>query len=74
MSQSEIPIEQLKVILKSANEETLAQFMHRYALCVGADFFISIMIAPGQRAEFLAAIAKSYPDDWKKTLELLKAG
>jgi len=30
------------------------------------------MIEPNQRAEFLFVIAKTYPDDWNKTVEALK--
>lgn len=66
-----IPVEQLKEILKSSNNDSLERFMHGYALGLGADLFIGVMLEPGQRADFLVAIAKTYPDDWKKALELL---
>ena len=75
MSQSEpitsLPVLQLKEILKSSNDESLVRFMHSYSLGFAADHFINEMVEPNQRVDFLVAIARTYPDDWKKAVEQL---
>jgi len=67
-----IPVTQLKQVLKSSSEDALTRFMHGYAIGVGADVFISLMNEPNQRFEFLVAIAKTYQADWQKAVEYLK--
>jgi hypothetical protein len=69
-----LPVAQLKVILQSSNDDALTQFMHGYSIGFAADQFIGIMAAPNQRVEFFIAIAKTYPDDWKKAVDLLQGG
>ena len=66
-----IAVEQLKVILQTSDNESLIKYMNGYALGIGADLFITVMSEPGQRADFLVAIAKTYPEDWKKAVEEL---
>jgi hypothetical protein len=61
-------IAQLRATLQSANENTLAAFLQVYALGFAADQFISAMNQPGQRVEFLVAIAQTYPNDWKEAV------
>lgn len=61
----------LRAALNASNDESLAKFLYGYSIGFAADQFIGIMTEPSQRAEFLAAIAKTYPDDWKKALEIL---
>jgi len=68
---SNLSMVQLKVLLQSSNDEALEGFMHGYSIGFAAHQFINIMIAPNQRVEFLIAIAKTYPDDWKRTIEIL---
>jgi len=62
----------LREALKASNNEELAKFLYGYSIGFAADQFIGIMTEPNQRAKFLVIIAKTYPDDWKKALELLK--
>ena len=66
-----VPTEELRKVLVSADDETLAKFMHGYSLGVGSDLFISVMVEPNQRVEFFVAMAAAYPDDWKAAVELL---
>jgi len=61
----------LKEVVQAGDDAALTRFMHGYALGFAADQFIGAMGQPGQRVEFLVAIAKSYPEDWKKTVETL---
>ena len=67
-----VPVTQLKQVLKSSSEDALMRFMHGYAIGVGADVFISLMSEPNQRFELFVAIAKTYPADWQKAAEYLK--
>ena len=62
---------QLRAALNASNDESLAKFLYGYSIGFAADQFIGIMTEPSQRAEFLVAIAKTYPDDWKKAVEAL---
>ena len=62
----------LRAALNASNDESLAKFLYGYSIGFAADQFIGIMTEPNQRAKFLVIIAKTYPDDWKKALELLK--
>lgn len=66
-----LPAAQLKVILQSASDESLVKFMHGYSVGFAAHQFIEIMAEPNQRVEFFIAIAKTYPDDWKRAVEIL---
>ena len=67
-----IPVTQLKQVLKSSSEDALMRFMNSYAIGVGADVFISLMNEPNQRFNFFVAIAKTYSADWQKAAEYLK--
>lgn len=68
-------VHQLKILLENINtDEELNNFLNGYAIGFAADQFISIMNFPGQRAQFLAAIAKTYPEDWKLAVEQLSKG
>ena len=69
-----LPVASLKAILQSADDTALSGFLHGYVLGSAADMFISTMTEPHQRAEFLVAIAKTYPDDWKEAVDLLQNG
>jgi len=62
---------QLKVLLRSSNNEALEGFLHGYSVGFAAHQFINIMVGPNQRIEFLIAIAKTYPEDWKQAVEIL---
>jgi len=62
----------LRAALNASNDESLAKFLYGYSIGFAADQFIGIMTEPGQRSEFLIAIAKTYPDDWKQAIEALK--
>jgi hypothetical protein len=62
----------LRAALNASNDEGLAKFLYGYSIGFAAGQFIEIMIEPNQRAEFLFVIAKTYPDDWNKTVEALK--
>jgi hypothetical protein len=63
---------QLRTALQTSSDEALGMFMHGYALGLVSDVLMSMMTAPNQRSEFLTAIAKVYPDDWKRAIEGLK--
>ena len=65
------PAVEFRKVLNSSNDENLAKFLYGYSISFATEQFIGIMTEPSQRAEFLAAIAKTYPDDWKKALEIL---
>jgi hypothetical protein len=67
-----LPAAELRKVLLSADDDALVRFMHGYSLGVGSDLFISVMTEPNQRVEFFMAIAKTYPDDWKKAVESLR--
>jgi len=67
-----IPV--FKSVLKSSDDNALLMFLHGYALGFAADHFIGGMSEPNQRIEFLIAIAKTYPDDWKQVVTLLEKG
>ena len=62
----------LRAALNASDDESLAKFLYGYSIGFAADQFIGIMTEPSQRAEFLVAIAKTYPDDWKQAIEALK--
>ena len=64
-------IAQLRTILQTLDDNTLEAFLHGYTLGVGAEMFVSVMILPNQRVEFLTAIAKAYPKDWQEAVEKL---
>lgn len=66
-----LPAAQLKAILQSASDESIVKYMHGYSVGFAAHQFIEIMVEPNQRVEFLIAIAKTYPDDWKRAVEIL---
>lgn len=66
-----LPIAQLKAILQSGNDEVLEAFMHNYSIGFTTHLFINVMTAPNQRVEFLVAIAKTYPNDWKQAVATL---
>lgn len=66
-----LPVSFLKEVLKTADDEQLARFLHGYAIGSAAEQFIAIMIESGQRTEFFVALAKSYPEDWKTAVEYL---
>jgi hypothetical protein len=63
---------EFRKVLNSSNDENLAKFLYGYSISFATEQFIGIMTEPSQRAEFLAAIAKTYPDDWKQAIEILK--
>jgi hypothetical protein len=67
-----LPVAQLKALLQSASNEDIAKFMHGYSVGFAAHQFIEIMNIPDQRIGFFVAIAKTYPDDWEKAIEVLK--
>ena len=67
-------VEQLKAVLRTNSDDALAAFLRGYVLGSAADEFISLMIGPGQRVQFLTAIAQAYPDDWKQAVERLATG
>ena len=62
----------LALTIQKGDDAGLLAFLRGYALGVSADEFIGAMNTPGQRVEFLAAIAKTYPEDWKATVERLE--
>jgi len=64
-------MEQLKGIVKLDNEVALTQYLHSFSVGFAAHQFIEAMKMPNQRVEFLVAIAKTYPDDWKQAVEML---
>jgi hypothetical protein len=66
------PAVEFRKVLNSSNDENLAKFLYGYSISFATEQFIGIMTEPSQRAEFLAAIAKTYPDDWKQAIEILK--
>jgi hypothetical protein len=68
---SSLPATELRKVLIASDDDALVRFMHAYSLGVGSDLFISVMVEPNQRVEFFVAIAKTYPDDWAKAVELL---
>jgi hypothetical protein len=63
----------LREMLNKSDDNTLALFLKSYALGFSADQFIAGMDLPGERAMFLTALAKRYPDDWQKALTTLAA-
>jgi len=65
-------VAQLKLALQSTDDESLRAFLRGYSIGLAANYFISIMITPNQRAEFLIAVAKTYPDEWKQAIEMLQ--
>ncbi len=64
----------LREMLNKSDDNTLALFMKSYALGFSADQFVAGMDLPSERAMFLVALAKRYPEDWKKALAALAAG
>lgn len=65
------PASQLRAVLKDATDEALDAFLHGYTVGSAAELFVNLMIHPHQRTQFLIAIAKTYPDDWKAANEAL---
>jgi len=63
-------IPQLRAVLDTSNDEGFLRFMHGYALGYAADLFIGQM-TDLQRIDFLVAIAKTYPEEWKKAIVTL---
>ncbi len=53
-----------------SKDEKFSEFINAYALSWAANHFITIM-NPEQRVNFLAAVAKTYPNEWKATLNKL---
>lgn len=82
MSQSNQPVptiggieaDKLRDMLLKSTPATLPLFFKSYAVGFAADQFLAAMELPGERAMFLAALAKRYPEDWKKALEAITAG
>ena len=66
-------VKQLREAIKIADDDQLAGFLRGYALGFGADQFIAAMTVPGERVGFIVALAGTYPEDWAKVLEVLKA-
>ncbi len=64
-------VAKLREMLTKSDDATLALFIKSYSLGFAADQFIAAMSLQGERVMFLAALAKRYPEDWKKTLEIL---
>jgi len=64
----------LREMLIKSDDNTLVLFFKSYSLGFGADQFVAAMELPGERTMFLVALAKRYPEDWKKALELLSSG
>jgi hypothetical protein len=64
----------LREMLIKSDDNTLALFFKSYSLGFAADQFVAAMELQGERSMFLVALAKRYPEDWKKALELLAAG
>jgi hypothetical protein len=64
----------LREMLLKSDDNTLALFFKSYSLGFAADQFVAAMEIPGERAMFLAAVAKRYPEDWQKALGILAAG
>jgi hypothetical protein len=67
-------VAKLREMLNKSDDNTLALFFKSYSLGFAADTFVAAMNLSSERTMFLVAIAKRYPEDWKKTLELLAAG
>ena len=67
-------VAKLREMLNKTDDNSLALFFKSYSLGFAADQFVAAMELTGERSMFLAAVAKRYPEDWKKTLELLAAG
>ena len=65
------PVAHLREMLNKAPDDTLAGFITSYALGFGADQFISAMVRPDERLGFLLGLAKTYPDDWQRAIEVL---
>lgn len=64
----------LREMLTKTDDNSLALFLKSYSLGFAADQFVAAMELSGERAMFLAAVAKRYPEDWKKALAILAAG
>jgi ATP-dependent exoDNAse (exonuclease V) beta subunit len=56
---------QLRAILQRSDDNALSAFLYGYSLGMVADLLIATMNEPNVRIEFLAAVAKTYPADWK---------
>jgi len=65
------PANQLRTVLQTASDEALEAFLQGYTVGSAAELFLNLMIQPHQRAAFLVAIAKTYPNDWKEAVEEL---
>lgn len=65
------PVAALREMLAKAPDNFVAAFITSYALGFGADQFIAAMIRPEERVGFLLGVAKTYPSDWAKALEVL---
>ncbi len=63
----------LREMLIKTDDKSLALFLKSYSLGFAADQFVAVMDIPSERAMFLAAVAKRYPEDWKKALAILAA-
>ncbi len=61
----------LREMLTKSDDNTLGLFLKSYSLGFAADQFVAAMDLASERAMFLAAIAKRYPEDWQKALTIL---
>ena len=64
----------LREMLTKTDDNSLGLFLKSYSLGFAADQFVAAMDLSGERAMFLAAVAKRYPEDWTKALAILAAG
>ncbi len=69
-----LPVAQLREVLKTVDDNALMKFLYNYSIGAAAEQFVGIMVEQDQRAAFFVTLARAYPEDWNRAVEILSKG